>query len=67
MQLYNFDQIHRFLTIEEEKSMWAFLSDNDMKLKNIRFFYKSCPIGSAIFISDKNGNQLLDITDYSKW
>ena len=67
MQLYNFDQIYRFLTKEEEKSMWSFLFVNDMKLKNIRFFYKSCPIGSAIYISDEHGNQLVDITDYDKW
>ena len=67
MKLYNFEEISHILEREEEKLLWQFLSSKKIKLKDIRFMFKGCSIGTAIFVTSISGRELIDITDYYSW
>jgi len=67
MKLYHFEEVCYFLDKTEEKLLWQFLLSKEMKLKDVRFLLDSCSIGTAIFVTDESGKQLIDITDYSNW
>lgn len=67
MKLYTFEEITSFININEEKLLWKFLLSKDMKLKDVRFTFNSCAIGTAINIASAQGEILKDITDYDSW
>lgn len=67
MKLLHFEEVCHFLNKTEEKRLWQFLFSKEKKLKDVRFIFNSCPIGTAIFVTNKSGRQLIDITDYFSW
>jgi len=67
MKLYHFEEVCHFLDRTEEKLLWKFLLSKEMKLKDVRFTFNSCSIGTATVVTTDNGRQLIDITDYFSW
>ena len=67
-QLYHFEDVESILNNEELKKMWNVLETKDLKLKNIRFsLHHGSGIGTNIFMVNKRGKTIEDITDYHSW